>query len=275
MLKLNSNVKKIILEVIRVTTSNRGRKCSYDTEHYLDVIFHVLQSDIKWKALEKQLHHDTYRKKFQYWCEQLNVFEIAHSILCKMLNSRFFNHGNLKKLYMDSSDVLNKNGFQCIGRSKKLKFKNATKINIITDEHGFILAIKIVPANKHDVTLIESTIDKMTIKIISSNKYPKYLIADKGYTSKKIKNKIKNKFKLIYPDRKNTVNCAFNSNQKIIRKTLMKTRYINENAFSWMKQCKRLTSRYDRLLSTFTGFVFLQAIKLIAIKLKNMKIDII
>ena len=94
----------------------------------------------------------------------------------------------------------------------------------------------------------------------------------KGYTSKDIKNKIKNKFKLCYPDKKNTVHCAFNSNQKLIRNTLMKSRYINENAFAWLKDCKRLTSRDDRLLSTFTGFVYLQAIKVMAVKLENMNI---
>ena len=52
----------------------------------------------------------------------------------------------------------------------------------------------------------------------------------------------------------------------------MKSRYINENAFAWLKDCKRLTSRDDRLLSTFTGFVYLQAIKVMAVKLENMNI---
>ena len=69
MQKLNSNIKKIILEVIRFKSSKLGRKCTYDIEHYLDVIFYVLQSDIKWCALEKELHFDTYRKKFQLWTQ--------------------------------------------------------------------------------------------------------------------------------------------------------------------------------------------------------------
>ena len=42
-----------------------------------------------------------------------------------------------------------------------------------------------------------------------------------------------------------------------------------------MKDCKRLTSRDDRLLATFKGFVFFQAIKVIACKLDNMNIQII
>lgn len=91
-----------------------------------------------------------------------------------------------------------------------------------------------------------------------------------GYISKDTKNKIKNKFRLIYPEKKNTKNSVYNSNQKIIGKQLLSTRSINENAFSWLKSCKRITSRYDRLKSTFSGFVFLQAIKTISCKLDNM-----
>jgi len=214
MYKLNTNIKKIVLEVIRATASNRGRKCTYVDEHYLDVIYYVLQSDIKWCALKEKLHHDTYRKKFQYWTEKKHIFEITHSIICKLLNSNYYNHARLKKLFMDSVDVLNKRGVECIGKSKKLKFKNATKINIIVDENSFILAIKIYPANKHDSQTTEDTINSMSIKTLFSRKYPKYLIVDKGYISKKVKNKIKNKFRLVYPERKNTKNSVYNSNQK-------------------------------------------------------------
>ena len=58
---------------------------------------------------------------------------------------------------MDSTDVLNKKGIECIGKSKKLKFKNATKINIIVDNNGIILAVKIYPANKNDSTITKDT----------------------------------------------------------------------------------------------------------------------
>ena len=202
MYKLNPNIKKILLEVIKYTSSGRGRKPTYDVEHYLDVIYYVLQSDIKWVALKEKLHYDTYRKKFQYWCEQLHVFECAYSIICDLLDSNYYDHSKLKKLYMDSTDVLNKKGIECIGKSKKLKFKNATKINIIVDNNGIILAVKIYPANKNDSTITKDTIDSMSIKTISSRKFPKYLIGDKGYTSKDVKNKIKKKFKLVYPEKK-------------------------------------------------------------------------
>lgn len=178
MYKLNQQVKKILLKVIEESSSGRGRKCKYNNEHYLDVIYGVLQSDIKWCALNEKLHHDTYRKKFQYWAGKLNIFKIAHSIICKLLESKYYNHQKLKKLYMDSTDVLNKAGVDCIGKSKKLKFKNATKINIITDDKGIILAIKLYPANDHDAKTTEDTIDAIGLKIISSKKYPKYLIAD-------------------------------------------------------------------------------------------------
>jgi hypothetical protein len=266
-------IKKILLEIIKESQSSLGRKPSQDNEHYLDKILMVLYSDIKWKYLEGPLYHDTYRKKFQYWANELNVFEKTHEIICTLLQDKFYNHNLLNKLFMDSSDILNKNGYECTGRSKKYKFKKATKINIITDQYGIILAIKIVPANKNDSILTEETLDNIKVKIIHSRKYPKYLITDKGYINKK-KKKLEKKINLIYPDRKNCVNSPYNYTQNIKRKELLKKRYINENAFSWLKNSKRTTIRCDRLLCTFKGFIYLQALKHIGTKIDILKINL-
>lgn len=268
------NINNILVEVIKTLTPNVGRKPSKEITHYLDKIKFVLDSDINWKYLEGPLHHDTYRKKHQFWSE-LGVYEEAHNIICKLLQNKFYNHTLLKKLYMDSSDILNKKGVESIGRSKKYKFKKATKINIITDQFGIILAIKIVPANDHDTQLTEETLDKIRVKILHSRKYPKYLTVDKGYIDKKTKNAIKKKVSFMYPDKINTVNCPYNYRQNQERIKLLESRFINENAFSWLKNTKRTTLRYDRKISTFSGFVYLQALKVNLKKINLLNINLL
>ena len=91
-------IKKILLEIIKESQSSLGRKPSQDNEHYLDKILMVLYSDIKWKYLEGPLYHDTYRKKFQYWANELNVFEKTHEIICTLLQDKFYNHNLLNSL---------------------------------------------------------------------------------------------------------------------------------------------------------------------------------
>lgn len=270
---MNIQIKKILIEVIKSSYPKSGRPSSKEIEHYLDVILYVLNSDIKWKYLKEHFHHDTYRKKFQYWCQKLNIFEKSHQVICSLLQKSYFNHSNLKQLFMDSSDILNKLGVECIGRSRKYKFKNATKINIITNKDGIILAIKIYPANVSDTIITKDTLDNIHVKLLSSRKYRKYIVTDKGYVNINEKNKIKNKAVLMYPDKSNTVNCPYNKYQKRLRKVYMKKRYINENAFSWLKNSKRTTMRCDRLLTTFKGFVYLQALKNLSSKIKLLNIS--
>lgn len=271
---MNITIKKILVDVIKVLSPKVGRKPSQEIDHYIDKFLHVLDSDCKWKYLKGPLNHDTYRKKLIYW-SRLGIFEKAHEIIGFLLGTKFYNNELLKKLYMDSTDIMNKQGFDCIGRSKKCKFKNATKINIITDQFGIILAINIVSANKNDSTLTEETINKMCVKIIHSRKYPKYLITDKGYISKKTKNIINKKVTLIYPDKINTVNSPYNYSQNKKRVEFLKSRFINENAFAWLKNSKRTTVRYDHILDTFKSFVYLQAFKVIGKKIDLLNIQLL
>jgi len=269
---MNLKIKNILLEVIKSAYPSSGRPSSKELSHYLDVIIYVLNSDIKWTYLKEHFHHDTYRKKFQYWCQKLNVFEKAHKIILSLLQKSYLNHSKLKLLYMDSADILNKAGIECIGRSRKYKFKKATKVNIITNSDGIILGLKIYPANKHDSDITEDTLNNIHVKILSSKKYRKYIITDKGYVNKSQKEKIKKKAVLIYPDKSNTVNCPYNKYQKKLRKIFLKKRYINENAFSWLKNSKRTSIRCDRLISTFTGFIYLQALKNLSSKIDLLDI---
>ena len=46
-------------------------------------------------------------------------------------------------MFMDSTDIQNKNGFEDIGRSYKYKFKYATRINVIVDRYGIPISINI------------------------------------------------------------------------------------------------------------------------------------
>jgi transposase len=189
--------------------------------------------------------------------------------VCKLLQHKnVFNQEHLEKIYIDSTDIMNKLGSEDVGRSYKYKFKKATKITIITDSNGIPISIHITKASIHDAKLVESTIDKLQVKIITSKNYPKYLIADRGYISKTAKNNIKEVAELVYPlkqNMKSTETADINERNKL----LLRSRSINENTFSWLKNCKRLNVRYDRLTTTFSSFIHLKVLSLIGTKITN------
>ena len=97
--------------VIKLEQSNLGRKATYDIEHYLDIIYKVLYEKGKWSDLDEILNHNTYYKKFRRWVDQ-EVFQKAFEILIAVLNKNIFSHKHLEKMFMDSTDIQNKSGFE-------------------------------------------------------------------------------------------------------------------------------------------------------------------
>lgn len=261
------NYKTILLDLIKLNSNNLGRKPSFDFEHYLDVIIYVLASGISWTYLDKELHYSTYYKKFRYW-SKLNIFQEAFDIINQLNNDNKNNKLFTENLFMDSTDILNKSAFQDIGKSHKYKYKNATKINVVINNLGMPLGIKIVSANIHDTSITLDTINNISYKVL----LPKNMIGDKGYISKSNKNTLKKKnINLVYPLRKNSKDIKSYA-YKHLSKPLLKDRYINENFFSWFKAIKRLTDRYDRITETFSSFVHLRLIQILEIKINKFKL---
>lgn len=261
-------MKSFILSVIDLYVPKIGRPCAEEQAHYLDEIYYVLNSGCKWKHIRSKFHYSTYYKKFRYWTE-LGIFEIAHELICEILEKDVGNHEFYKIMYMDSRDVLNKRGSEETNYTFKFRGKKATRVNIVINSFGIPLAIHPVAANKYDSTLTEPTMNKIIFKIVGSRKYPKYLVADKGYTSKKQKEKLHKKgIHFIYPPKKNNKNIKLNYYQTQKYKLLMPSRHINENYFSWLTCQNRLNIRYDKLISTFNSFLHLGALHTIFNKLK-------
>lgn len=264
---MNKIMKKFMISIIEYLSPNRGRKCTKEIGHYLEKIYIVLKSGCNWNNIESDLHYTTYYKKFVYW-SNLGVFQFAHQKICELLSKNIGVHNLMETLFMDSTDVLNKYGFEDVNYSFKFKNKKATRVNVIVNQIGIPLSIYVTDASKYDSTLIEKTIDCMSVKIIGSRKYPKYLCADKGYTNHNLKKKLKLKgIYLIYPLKSNNKSIKLNYYQKKKTNELLKKRHINENYFSWHKNNKRMNSRYDRKTCLFTSFCYLAATHIIFNKL--------
>lgn len=88
---------------------------------------------------------------------------------------------------------------------------------------------------------------------------PKKLSGDKGYDSKKIRKWLKDKgIRPIIPKRK--YNSKKNDEMKEIDKELYRNRNVVERCIGWLKQCRRVAMRFEKLAVNFLAMVKLAII---------------
>lgn len=247
---MNNLTKSIVKFVINnfIPKRNKGRKLKCNIDHYIDTIFYVLKTGIRWSDIQSNLHWTTYHKKFTLF-SKYRVFEHSHWILLKFLErSKFFkDHSLLKDLFIDSTMIKNIQGTEFLGKNHYDRKRNGNKISIVVTNNGIPLAIKLDKASTHDVTAVEEIIDQIDIKIVHSR-----LIGDKGYVNQNLKQKLKQKkIHLVYPYRKNQ--STKNTAEEL---KLLKQRHIVENVFAWIKKYRRIQLRYDKKKENFLQFCY-------------------
>lgn len=127
---------------------------------------------------------------------------------------------------------------QGLGRSKG---GFTCKVHLKVDSLGNPLKIIITPGNSNDITQADALLEGI------SNAY---VIADKGYDSKPLRDKlIKNNCTPVIPSRSN----ALNPYQ--YDKHIYKERHLIECFFSKIKYFRRIFSRFDKSARNFASFI--------------------
>ncbi len=132
---------------------------------------------------------------------------------------------------------------QAIGRSRGGR---NTKIHALADAKGCLLAILLTGDEAHDCPAAGHPVRKV--------KPSKHMLGGKAYNSAELRKKLhERRTKLIIPNR----NCrkqTFGSNKR-----LYKLRWLIENAFSRLKDFRRIATRYNRLARSYLSSVCLAA----------------
>ena len=233
-----------------------GRKLSYDIEHYVEVVLNVLNTGQQWNTLQCPLHYSTYHKHFMNWVNTGIITELF-TIATKMGHQI----SNKSTYYIDSAVIRNIKGVEDISYCYKIKSKRGTKLmrekqsfsrpTVLTNNLGMPLDIICSAANVHDINFVLPSCKNMKEKGIEMES----LIGDKGYISEKIKTFLKDKYNIdyIFPYKKNTKSNTHATDKIALKERLCRrhkrlrqrrSRYINENAISWLTQHRRLTNRY-------------------------------
>jgi transposase len=119
----------------------------------------------------------------------------------------------------------------------------------LADGAGLPLSVSIADGSRHDVTLVEQTLDEAFVE-----EFPTKLIADKGFDSAKLANRLTERdIQLIAPVRNNVK--TRKQDGRALRR--YRKRWKVERLFAWLKQFRRINTRWDRKAENFLGFLYL------------------
>lgn len=251
------------------------RTPKYSNEYYLYYISLVLTDLQKWDSLKllfedkKKNHYKTIQDIHLKW-SKLNIYEDVYKIILNKYSKMNLKRSANLVLYIDSTDIYNKNGCENIGYGHDPK-KKKTRVSVICNKKKQIISLIIINTNtkidkfdktkiiqtlKHDSQTIESSVDKLLIDVFKCKQLK--LVGDKGYlrTQKDKQMLIDTKnTQIIYPHKKNQKEKTPKASKK-----LLKDRYVIENVFANLKRFDRICMRKDKLDVTFKGFLFLATI---------------
>lgn len=122
----------------------------------------------------------------------------------------------------------------------------------LADRNGLPLAIAIGPGNRHDVVLTERTLDAAFV-----DQLPPRLIADKAWDSGKHADLLAEErgIELIAPKRTGKNPSNRSQDGRPLRR--YRRRWKVERLFAWLKQFRRIATRWERKAANYLGFLHL------------------
>lgn len=133
-----------------------------------------------------------------------------------------------------------------------------TKIHLVCDSQGIPITALLSAGNRHDTTMFFETMDAARIfqKCGRPRTRPYALAADKGYSSQKNKAWLaQRKIQAVIPTKSNQA-----PDPKFCKDNY-KRRNIVERVFGWLKEARRLATRFEKLAINYLAMVKLAMIK--------------
>lgn len=180
-------------------------------------------------------------KRFNDWSRLAKLKKIFTSLAVDPDLEWEFIDGSIVKAHQHSSGA-RKGEETGIGKSRG---GNTTKIHLAVDAHGMPIDFDITGGEVHDCRQAPELIERLPLADT--------VIADKGYDSEALRNKIKQKgMKVEIPRKSNSL-----TGNKDMDWGLYKYRHLVENAFARLKHFRSIATRFEKLKRNFEGMMYL------------------
>ena len=123
-----------------------------------------------------------------------------------------------------------------------------TKVHLLIESHGFILAIFLTGGQRHESKFFEKLMDRVMLPG-RSGRWPDKLAGDKGYSYPHIRRWLhRRQIEDVIPTRKDQPRI------KTFKKATYRKRNLIERVVGWFKECRRLGTRYEKLAVNYLAF---------------------
>ena len=142
-------------------------------------------------------------------------------------------------------------GFVALGRSRG---GYSTKMHVLCDGRGTLLGITLTGGQRNESTEFDNLIDHCALSLHRYDSRPAAIAGDKGYSSKAIREHIERRF--IEPVIASRAN---ETRDESFNRDLYRNRNIVERLIGWLKESRRIATRYDKLSCSYIAFVYIAA----------------
>ena len=137
-----------------------------------------------------------------------------------------------------------------------------SKFHILVDGNGTPLDVEVTAGQAHDSQTLEPILKKVKVhqKQGRPKSRPKRLAGDKAYSGQPIRTFLKDRgIEAVIPHKENEA--ARHDPEVVFDKATYKRRSIVEQTIGWLKECRRIGTRFEKLAINFLAMVKLAMIK--------------
>ena len=139
----------------------------------------------------------------------------------------------------------------------------STKIHLLCDGHGLPLHFHLTPGQAHESTVVEEVLSEADARLLNHNgeriPWPQALGGDKGYRANRIDELLLTLgIQPVIPSRANEDREARGVE---FDKALYRRRNVVERLIGWLKESRRIFSRFEKTASNFGGMIILAFIQ--------------
>lgn len=132
-----------------------------------------------------------------------------------------------------------------------------TKLHLVTDGAGLPLAAEVSPGQQHESTCFEDVMNAVRIpqEFGPPRCRPARLAGDKGYSVRRIREWLRrHKIEAVIPQRKDQIAQQHGRPLKF-DKDAYRQRSIIERCIGWLKECRRIATRFEKLAVNFLAMI--------------------
>ena len=233
-----------------ITASSRGGRPPLNYRHRLDGILWICRTGAPWRDLPAAFGKwNSVWKQFRRWCES-GVWDLLLQALADgggTLDMLQMIDGTIVRAHRCAAGERTEEQNQALGRSRG---GFSTKIHVRCNAAGLPIGVVLSEGEAHDVTAYDGLMQQR-------DSDPGAMLADKGYDSDTTHHDLR--------DSGATPEIPSRSNRKVqysISKPLYALRSRIECFIGHLKEQRRIATRYDKLATSFVGFVLLGCIRI-------------